>query len=395
MADEKPKGPSAYDYYNQIFDSHKYKPNRVGRKNNVFYADGSDGLANLKKLYISFLHEASQTSVFFKAFITAYNESYTPSWNSEAVFGRADKIHNFVQTERTINLTFVVPAASESEAFENLGRVQSLVQFLYPNYHDNKEAQTISQGPLVRLKVMNLLQDASNISRTADQANFRNLQTKSQYYQAYSSKGPEPQYGQLGFISSLTINHNLENREAGVFEKLDAQTNKTVENTVLPKVIELVVGFTPIHEHPLGWDSNNKFSNTQVGNSAETFPYGVSTFNPREMGTDYEGKSWDQAARAEDRREQVEQLRQNAEARYGGMFGKKGLFGGGGRLARDQRRLEEGKIKNASKRAYIAGAVAGQAAIDRGYSDSGGDASGDLDVLIESSQREQGTYSGD
>ena len=122
---------------------------------------------------------------------------------------------------------------------------------------------------------------------------------------------------------------------------------------------------------------------------------GVSTFNPREMGTDYEGKSWDQAARAEDRREQVEQLRQNAEARYGGMFGKKGLFGGGGRLARDQRRLEEGKIKNASKRAYITGAVAGQAAIDRGYSDSGGDASGDLDVLIESSQREQGTYSGD
>ena len=103
MAEDEPKsGPSAYDYYNQIFDAHKYKVNRVGRKSNVWYADGTDGLANNKKLYISFLHEASQTSVFFKAFITSYNETYTPNWQSEAVFGRADKIHNFVQTDRTI-----------------------------------------------------------------------------------------------------------------------------------------------------------------------------------------------------------------------------------------------------------------------------------------------------
>ena len=371
MADEKPKGPSAHDYYNQIFDAHKYKVNRVGRRANVFYADGTDGLANLKKLYISFLHEASQTSVFFKAFITAYNETYTPNWASEPVFGRADKIHNFVQTDRSINLSFVIPAASESEAFENLGKVQSLVQMLYPNYMDVEGAQTITQGPLVRLKVMNLLQNTSNMRRTADQANFRNLQSKSTYYETYSSKGPAPQNGQLGFINSCTINHNLEDRSSGVFEMLDANTNKTVENTILPKVIEVVVGFTPIHEHPLGWDASNNFANTETGNSGEVFPYGVSTFDTRQMGSDYEGKSWDDAAQAEQNRDEVEQMRQNAEARYGGMFGTKGLFGGGGRLARDQRRLAAGKIKNAEKRAYIASAVAGQAAIDAGYTDSG------------------------
>ena len=391
MADEKPTGPSAYDYYNQIFDTHKYKPNRVGRKANVFYADGSDALANRKKLYISFLHEASQTSVFFKAFITAFNESYTPNWSSEAVFGRADKIHNFVQTDRAIALSFTVPAASESEAFENLGKVQNLTQFLYPNYHNIGEAQTISQGPLVRLKVMNLLQNTKNLKRTEGQANFRNLQQKSKYYEQYKSKGPQPQNGQLGFITSMTINHNLESRENGVFEVLNAKTNQTVENTILPKTLEVIVNFTPIHEHALGWDANNKFGSGE----SEVFPYGVSTFNPREMGSDYEGKSWDQAARAEDRREQVEQLRQNAEARYGGMFGTKGLFGGGGRLARDKRRLEEGKIKNPSKRAYIAGAVAAQESMDKGYSDATGDATGDLDVLTEASQRGQGTYSGD
>jgi len=366
MAEDEPKsGPSAYDYYNQIFDAHKYKVNRVGRKSNVWYADGTDGLANNKKLYISFLHEASQTSVFFKAFITSYNETYTPNWQSEAVFGRADKIHNFVQTDRTINLSFVIPAASESEAFENLGKVQTLIQSVYPNYINVQEAQTISQGPLVRLKVMNLLQNTKDIQRTIGQANFRNLQEKSKYYQDYSSKGPEPQHGQLGFISSLTINHNLENRESGVFEMLHAETNKTVANTILPKVIEVVISFTPIHEHGLGWDASNKFS------EAEVFPYGVSTFDPRQMGSDYEGKSWDDAAQAEANRAEVEQMRQNAEARYGGMFGTKGLFGGEGRLGRDKRRLEAGKIKNAEKRAYIAGAVMGQELKDAGYTDSG------------------------
>ncbi len=367
MPEDKPAGPSAYDYYNQIFDSHKYKVNRVGRKANAWYADGSDALANNKKLYISFLHEASQTSVFFKAFITAYNETYTPNWQSEAVFGRADRIHNFVQTDRSINLSFVIPAASESEAFENLGKVQTLIQSVYPNYINVQQAQTISQGPLVRMKVMNILQNSNNIKRTTDEANFRNLQAKSKYYQEYSSKGPEPQHGQLGFISSLTVNHNLENRESGVFEMLHAQTNKTVENTVLPKVIEVVISFTPIHEHSLGWDASNKFSQGQ----AEVFPYGVSTFNPKEMGSDYEGKSWDDAVKAEENRAKVEQMRQNAEARYGGMFGTKGLFGGEGRLGRDKRRLEAGKIKNAEKRAYIQSAVMGQELKSAGYTDSG------------------------
>lgn len=373
MADETKTGPSAADFFNQIFDSHKYKKNRVGRKDNVWYADGSDGLANNKKLYLSFMHEASQTSVFFKAFITAYNESYTSNWQSEAVFGRADKIHNFVQTDRVINLSFVVPAASESEAFENLGKVQSLVQFLYPNYAKVQEAQTISQSPLVRLKVMNLLQNTRNIKRTSDQANFRNLQEKSTYYQSYSSVGPEPQHGQLGFISNLTINHNLENREAGVFEKLDASTNETVQNTILPKVIEVVVGFTPIHEHHLGWDKNQKFSPGE----GEAFPYGVSTFDVRNMKSEFDGKTWNQAAQAEEDRAKVEQARLNAEARYGGMFGTKGLFGiGNGRLGRDMKRLEKGTYKGENAD-YVASAIMGQAINDVGYTDQDGTTTGD------------------
>ena len=378
MADDEGNntGPSAYDYYNQIFDAHKYKASTVNTPNGqmgTFYADGSDGLANRKKLYISFLHEASRTSTFFKAFITSYNETYTPNWQSEAVFGRADKIHNFVQTDRTINLSFVVPAASESEAFENLGKVQSLIQSVYPNYIDVDQAQTISQGPLVRLKVMNILQNTADINGSTGgifmewQPGFRNLNEKSTYYQDYSSKGPEPQHGQLGFISSMTVNHNLENRESGVFEMIKDWDGhpSPVPNTILPKVIEVVISFTPIHEHALGWDASDTFIDSK------TFPYGVSTYDVTQMRSDYEGKSWNEAVEAEINREKVEQMRQNAAARYGGMFGTKGLFGGEGRLGRDKRRLAAGKIKNAEKRAYVASAVVGQELMNAGYNDAG------------------------
>tara|TARA_Y100001963_G_scaffold156122_1_gene248912 strand:- start:401 stop:1561 length:1161 start_codon:yes stop_codon:yes gene_type:complete len=379
MANDSDEIGSASDFYNQIFDAHRYKKNRVGRKEDVYYADGSDGLANLKKLYLSFQHVGSEKSIYFKAFITAFNETYTPNWNSETVYGRGDQIHTFVQTNRNIQLSFVIPAASESEAFENLGKVQKLTQFLYPHYQNVQFAQTIAQGPLVRLKVMNLLQNMANSSATeAGQANFRNLKTKSKYYSDYKSKGLSPGYGQLGFISSLTINHNLENRESGVFEKLDPDTNQTVQNTILPKVIEVVVGFTPIHEHPLGWEGN-KFSE-------ELFPYGVSLYDAGQNDSNAEGKSWAEAVQSEEDRVKLEQARQAAEARYSGMFGKKGLFGiGGGRLARDERRLaakegEKGYIKNDAKRAHIASAVMGEKMNEAGYDDEGGTAAFDRTI---------------
>ena len=198
--------PTATDFYNQIFDTHKYKINEVGKRGEVPYADGSDAYANEKKMYISFLHIPSKKSIFFKAFITAYNETYTPKWQSEEVFGRADPIHSFKQTTRAINLTFVVPAASESEAYENLAKTQNLIQFLYPNYSSvGASAQTISQGPLLRLKVMNLLQNMDGAKAMGTQATNKaaELKNKNSYYTEYKSRGSSPQHGTVGVYKQL------------------------------------------------------------------------------------------------------------------------------------------------------------------------------------------------
>ena len=147
-------------YDTDFFWNSKYKPNRVGTKGQISnYVDGSDALANAG-FVVSFYHIPSGKSVFFKAFVTTLSENFTSDWKPSPVFGRTDPIYSFGNTSRSITLAFKVPAGSEGEAYENLGRVQLLTQFLYPAYSSTArpDAQLITQGPLVRMKVMNLVQ---------------------------------------------------------------------------------------------------------------------------------------------------------------------------------------------------------------------------------------------
>ena len=136
------------------FDVRKY--NATGSQDNAL-VDGSDSLANQRDQVISFQNIRNEESVFFKAFITAFSDTYSPNFNSVEVFGRTDPIQQYKGTSRSITLAFKVPAASESEAFENLGRAGKLIQMLYPSYASFSNALTLSEAPLVRLKVMNLL----------------------------------------------------------------------------------------------------------------------------------------------------------------------------------------------------------------------------------------------
>jgi len=213
--------------------------------------DPSDALANHGGFVISFYHLISGRTIKFKAYITNFNESYNSDYAAETVFGRADPIYAFRNTTRQIALTFQAPASSTGEAFENLGKAQQLVQFLYPAYAGSDvHALTIAQSPLVRLKIMNLV------------ANM-NDQVSSAGYSSYSSADIATN-GLLGAIQNVTIMHNIENPDVGVFEK--------ASNTILPKVIEIQLNFAPIHEHTLGWQENGSFAEP-------SFPYGVSVGN--------------------------------------------------------------------------------------------------------------------
>ena len=215
-----------------------------------YFLDGSDSYANAG-MAVSFHHIPSGQNLYFKAFITAFNETYSCDWVEESVYGRADPIVLFKNTSRRVNLTLNIPASSESEAYQNLSNVGTLAQFLYPAYTDVNDATTIGQSPLCRLKIMNILRNQSG----NDKLKFSDYSTSGANY---GNKGV------LGAITSLSINHNLDNPEAGVIE--------SGYGVILPKLIEVAVDFIVIHEHALGW---KKDTAGRMKFGTEHFPYGT------------------------------------------------------------------------------------------------------------------------
>ena len=241
------------------------------------YLDISDAYANNIETVLSFQYAPTGKAVYFKAFITALNEAFNTSYNTESgLFGRVDPIHTFSNIQRSISFTFEIPAASSGEAFENLGNVQQLAQFMYPTYEKgySTQANRISEPPLIRLKVMNL------VSSTPSEPTDTFSADPFTYYRSYAVA-----LGLLGTLNSISIDHNLGGEE-GVIEK--------GENVVLPKLITVTCDFTAIHEEDLGWDAGGsedmtyeqarkiaasmvpgKFDRANASFANEAFPYGA------------------------------------------------------------------------------------------------------------------------
>ena len=325
------------DYYNSSFNIERYKKVQLGGGAQAQYADGSDAYANIHKMVISFYHVPSGRSVYFKAFIDAFNETYSSNWNGEDVYGRADKIYMFKNTTRDITLAFKIPAATESEAYENLGRASSLAKFCYAGYENPHNATTIQQSPLVRIKVMNLLQ--STQGNTAPRLPGV-LETSDEMYRTYTSN-TTAQRGVLGVVKNLVINHNIP--EEGVLEK--------ARGTILPKLIDVNLSFSVLHENRMGWDAQARFgppAGATSGQGSNTFPYGVTTndntYAARQAGLD--GEMLEDYFIGQDMRTQPgyqQALQDEAKARYQGFFG--GRFGDQSRIdadatGGDQRRME-------------------------------------------------------
>lgn len=223
------------------------------------YVRATDAMANRGQV-ITFYHVNSGQNMAFKAFLTTYTDTFRPEWTSEAVFGRADPIYMYKNTVRSITIAFKVPAATQSEAWQNLSKVQKLTTFLYPNYSAvagsgrTAPAQTISGAPLVRMGFMNIIRTTEN-GNGQPAPGFGNAEIVPN----------APTTGLLGVIQNVTINHNLDNGSStgGGFEQSQDGSTST---SILPKFIEVNLDFAVIHETHLGWFDDGTFSN-------DSFPY--------------------------------------------------------------------------------------------------------------------------
>ena len=237
--------------------------------------DPTDIMASSGRVII-FTHISSGKSVGFKAFVTKFEDSYTPRWNPTEVYGRMDPISTYQNTQRKITLEWDIPAASAYDAYKNLQRVSQLIRMLYPTYTNATANRTLKSSPLMRLKFMNLSRDVRS--------------------------GKE---GLVGYING-TVTYTPD-MEQGVFDGDDGTLaargiyDAFDEPSIYPKLVKLSCNFTVLHTHPMGfsdqWDeiprgegagTSEKNSNFDNG-PGEAYPYGVDrrpVMSPGDVATD-------------------------------------------------------------------------------------------------------------
>jgi len=246
------------------------------------YNSATDDLANKKKQFIEIWHVPTQLNVFFKSFITTFQDTYTTEYNKESVFGRMDPVATYKRTGRVITLGWDVPASGLEEAKENLAKMNRLVQFLYPVYDNaigaGSGATTMRSGPIFKIKMGNLIMKPGH-----DTVN-----------------SPAAQAGLPGIIEGFSFTPKL---EFGVFDPAIKQvvgakvypnhgehknwesTRKTREGTakfdgsLYPKMVSAQIRFTVLHDTPLGWEMEGANgavlrNNKGAGTKASRFPYG-------------------------------------------------------------------------------------------------------------------------
>ncbi len=191
-------------------------------------------------------HVPTGYEVSFSAFIDSLSDAYNSEWSSEQVFGRMDPIPTFQNTRRALALSWIVPSFSVAQAKSNLDEVNKLLSFLYPLYSDPVTApgdvnlitggSNIVQGPLVRVKFGNLIQDAATGA------------------------------GLLGWLNGFTMDPDF---DLGMFMFAAGSKQK-------PLAIKLNFELNVLHEHSLGWIKTSDGYRLRGGQKG--FPYG--TNNP-------------------------------------------------------------------------------------------------------------------
>jgi hypothetical protein len=164
-------------------------------------------------------------SVSFKAFLKAFNDSYTSNWNETTVYARMDPIYTFQNTTRVINFEIDIPAYDVHEAVKNLQNLSRLVRMLYPSYTSVKTGTLMTAAPVVAIKFGNLIDDSSGNSKI----------------------------GLYGILSGIAVNPDT---DAGFFTGHNAESGINIA----PKLHRLTCEFKPLHSHVVGHDDTTDFT---------------------------------------------------------------------------------------------------------------------------------------
>ena len=246
--------------------------------------DATDTLANVKMQFIEIYGIRSCLSVGFKAYIKGYSDSFKSNWQRITPYGRMDPIHTFQNTVRQIVCEFAIPASSPEEAEQNMGKISSVIQMLYPTYNmagratstqSERDPPSSAHSPYNTLKGPPYVKVAfMNWSQTA----------------GINNQGSAKDTGIMGWLDGFTFRPEM--AESGFFQGRDSAGNLTP--VLHPKQITGAFTLNVIHEHKLGWapGEDGAMIPRQKG-----FPYGLETSRMMDVrgdnlyGEEREGKA--------------------------------------------------------------------------------------------------------
>ena len=219
---------------------------------------------------IGITHIPTNEKVDFEAWITQFSDTYSPSWNSEPVYGRMDPLSTYQSTGRVIQLGFDIVNDSATHGLENLQKIDKFLKFLYPVYNNFgpgaqgavSQQNVLSAGPLLALKWTNLI--GSSTGPNDKLIGYVNGAV------AYA-----PEMGEGGFILGEAPPPPPPAAVAAGIPAARLPSN--ILSNYVPKKVSLSFSFTVLHTHLAGWAAESAGGTTFVFGGdkriADSFPH--------------------------------------------------------------------------------------------------------------------------
>ena len=165
-AEEKLTGNN--NYLNKISSKKYVKTSNVNRltPNEVRAVENI-----LDASYVPFYFHDLRTNeiISFHAFLNSIEDSFNANYQSDVVYGRADPVHIYKNTERSINLEFIVAAVNEADFDQMWYKINKFITLVYPQYTAGRQlsyqnsqfyqpfSQIPAASPMIRMRVGDLI----------------------------------------------------------------------------------------------------------------------------------------------------------------------------------------------------------------------------------------------
>ncbi|MEK6882368.1 MAG: hypothetical protein AABY22_22300, partial [Nanoarchaeota archaeon] len=95
--------------------------------------------------------------IYFRAFLTNFEETFTPTWEKENYFGRVDPVAIYKNTSRTFSVGFKIVSFSQAGFTAMWRKINNLTKMVYPQIKNG----VFAASPTVRLRIGDVCADAT------------------------------------------------------------------------------------------------------------------------------------------------------------------------------------------------------------------------------------------